>query len=49
MQKKSGENIDRQPYSNELGEKLKSAYIDLINSEIFISDWFYSNPPITKI
>jgi hypothetical protein len=47
MQNKPGGNIDYHPYSEELGNKLKNSFIELSNKrDIFICDWFYSNPPI---
>ena len=48
MQNKQGENIDRHPYSEELCIKLKTAYVDLVNNDCYICDWFYSNPPINS-
>jgi len=48
MQNKNGINIDNHPYSLDLGEKLKMAYIQLVNKNVFICDWFYSNPPINS-
>ena len=41
-----GENVDKHPYSSELSENIKYALIDLSNRfNVFIADWFYSNPP----
>lgn len=48
MQNKDGINIDNHPYSKELGEKLVSSYISLVNKGVLINDWFYSNPPINS-
>lgn len=48
MQNKYGENIDNHPYSKDLGDKLRTSYIELINKNVFICDWFYSNPPINN-
>ncbi len=45
MQNIVGQNCDGHPYSLELGEKLKESYIELCRRDnIFIGDWFYSNP-----
>jgi len=41
-----GENVDKHPYSFELSENLKYSLIELSNRfNVFIADWFYSNPP----
>ena len=48
MQHKVAVNIDGHPYSNDLGDKLKVALIELVNRNVFICDWFYSNPPINS-
>jgi len=62
MQNKEGGNIDLHPYSIELGEKLKTSLVEIVNrdfqknnyvpglisGDIYICDWFYSNPPINS-
>jgi hypothetical protein len=48
MQNKEGINIDLHPYSKELGEKLVSAFTELVKKGVYINDWFYSNPPINS-
>jgi hypothetical protein len=41
-----GENVDKHPYSTELSDNIKLSLIDLSNRfNVFIADWFYSNPP----
>lgn len=48
MQNKIGGNIDKHLYSKELGDKLKLSLIELVEKNVYISDWFYSNPPINS-
>jgi len=48
MQFKDGGNIDKHPYSKKLGLELRKSFIDLVDKDVFIGDWFQSNPPINS-
>lgn len=48
MRDVKGENIDRHPYSSELGKGTRDSFKSLCEKQSYICDWFYSNPPINQ-
>lgn len=44
---REGTNCDGHSYTIELSKKLKISFIELCNKDIYLADWFKSNPPQT--